>query len=512
MKDTESLRKLMKLDAGMNTSDIETRFREIAEQLFRHFAIQQGEIIYLFKEIEFYFYNQHHCDIIAHPRESEPLRWYVNDFGGIDLNFASRIEYDKASKKFILDDNAFFGGILLRKLISEDGSEELNGPWACAELFRWHDAIGSDPAFPKLVEHDNGEVGFIKNKRSKLLPGSNTVESVKKKVDYILSLYKEHPAKEGFYQDFTTFFDKPYQYMRCDTLMHDRETTEVYFSLWLKDKIEGFPIIYKQLTDLLTGIGVTVKELRATKDYWARDYMPIQLGRNEFLRYRYYPDYLVKSKDPEDKKTISDVSKVLRDMGIPCRTTKLIIDGGNMVPCGQYIVMTDKVFTENGRDKGDADFKALLESELGHPVIIIPWTMDGDFYAEDTDKYGHADGFIKWCGGNRVLMGNHGDKYPAEAAAIRKELESYGFEVVEMRFNGRVSSPCTDLNWAYINFLQVGRNIIMPIFRIEEDEIARQFIQEAFPDCTIYQIEMTDIARKGGALHCISWNILPPDL
>lgn len=512
MKDTESLCKLMELDAGMNTSDIEDRFREIAEQLFRHFAIQQGEKIYLFKEIEFYFYNQHHRDIITHPRKSEPLRWYVNDFGGIDLNFASRIEYDKASKKFMLDDNAFFGGILLRKLISEDGSEELNGPWACAELFRWHDAIGSDSAFPKLVEHDNGEVGFIKNKRTNLLTGTKTVESVKKKIDYILSLYKEHPAKEGFYQDFTTFFDKPYQYVRCDTLMHDRDTTEVYFSPWLKDEKYGFPEIYKQLTDLLIKIGVEPKVLKSTKDYWARDYMPIQLGRNEFLRYRYYPDYLVKSKDPENKKTISDVSKVLRGMGIPCRATKLIIDGGNMVPCGQYIVMTDKVFTENGRDKGDADFKALLESELGHPVIIIPWTMHGDFYAEDTDKYGHADGFIKWCGGNRVLMGNHGDEYPAEAAAIREKLESHGFEVTEMRFNGRVSSPCTDLNWAYINFLQVGRNIIMPIFKIEEDEIAKQFIQDAFPDCKIYQIEMTDIARKGGALHCISWNILPPDL
>ena len=214
MNDTESLRKLMELDAGMNTSDIEDRFREIAEQLFRHFAIQQGEKIYLFKEIEFYFYNQHHHDIITHPRESEPLRWYVNDFGGIDLNFASRIEYDRVSKKFILDDNAFFGGILLRKLISEDGREELNGPWACAELFRWHDAIGSDPSFPKLVEHDNGEVGYIQNKRTNLLTGFKTEEKIRKKVNYILGIYKEYPANQEFCQDFITFYNKLYKYER----------------------------------------------------------------------------------------------------------------------------------------------------------------------------------------------------------------------------------------------------------------------------------------------------------
>lgn len=500
----------MTLDGSMNTSDIEPRFSEIAKLLFNEFAIKQGEKTYLFKEIEFYFYNQHHRDIITHPRISEALCWYVNDFGGIDLNFKSEIEYDKASKKFILDDNAFFGGILLRKLISEDGSEELNGPWACAEIFRLHDAVGSDPVFPKLVEYDNGMVGHIRNKRINLLSGTKTEEKIKKKVDYILGLYQDLPKNEKFYQDFTTFYDKPYQYVRCDTLMHDRETTEVYFSSWLKDEKEGFPKLYKQLTDLLKGIGIVAKELKSTEDYWARDYMPIQLGRNEFLKYRYYPDYLVKSKDPNDKKYISNVSTVLRGMGIPCRSTKLIIDGGNMVPCGPYIVMTDKVFTENGYAKEDADFKALLESELQHPVIIIPWKMHGDFYAEDTDKYGHADGFIKWCGDNRILMGNHGDYNPPEAAAIREKLESHGFKVTEMRFNGRVSSPRTDLNWAYINFLQVGRNIIMPIFNIDEDEIAKQFIQDAFPDCTIYQIEMTEIALKGGALHCISWNILPP--
>jgi len=79
-----------------------------------------------------------------------------------------------------------------------------------------------------------------------------------------------------------------------------------------------------------------------------------------------------------------------------------------------------------------------------------------------------------------------------------------------MRFNGKVDKPCYDLNWAYINFLQVGKNIIMPKFNIEEDSIAQQYIHEAFQDCNIRQIEMAEIAREGGALHCISWNVYIP--
>ena len=87
------------------------------------------------------------------------------------------------------------------------------------------------------------------------------------------------------------------------------------------------------------------------------------------------------------------------------------------------------------------------------------------------------------------------------------ELEKYGFEVIEMRFNNKVNFPSSELYWAYINFLQVRKHIVMPVFNIEEDSIAYNYIVEAFPDCNIHQIEMKEIAKEGGALHCISWNI-----
>ena len=76
-----------------------------------------------------------------------------------------------------------------------------------------------------------------------------------------------------------------------------------------------------------------------------------------------------------------------------------------------------------------------------------------------------------------------------------------------MRFNDIVTSPCKELKWAYINFLQVGKHIVMPSFNFEEDNIAYQYVKNAFPDCHIHLLEMTEIAKEGGALHCISWNI-----
>lgn len=48
----EQLRLLMTLDASMNASDIEGRFKQIAKMLFESFAIQKGKTMCLFKEIE----------------------------------------------------------------------------------------------------------------------------------------------------------------------------------------------------------------------------------------------------------------------------------------------------------------------------------------------------------------------------------------------------------------------------------------------------------------------------
>lgn len=217
MNNTDQLRQLMTLDADINTPEIELRFEQIAKMLFESFAIQKGETVYLFKEIEFYFYNKNHRDIITHPRESKPLCWYINDFGGIDLNFGSKIRYEKRlnsnGKKVemcVLDDSAYFGGILIRQLISEDGCEILSGPLACAELFRCHNATGVDKEFPALVDN-NAIVKYIRKPRVNLLRSKQSVED---KVNNILYQYHDNiqSFKETLYQDFINFKDKPYGY------------------------------------------------------------------------------------------------------------------------------------------------------------------------------------------------------------------------------------------------------------------------------------------------------------
>ena len=96
--------------------------------------------------------------------------------------------------------------------------------------------------------------------------------------------------------------------------------------------------------------------------------------------------------------------------------------------------MTDKVFVENNKEKNDEAFKKQLETVLRHKIIFIPWHCINP-KDEDSDVYGHSDGFVHWCGGNKVMMSNHRNTDPKEASEIRRIMESFGFEVTEMLFD-----------------------------------------------------------------------------
>ena len=60
---------------------------------------------------------------------------------------------------------------------------------------------------------------------------------------------------------------------------------------------------------------------------------------------------------------------------------------------------------------------------------------------------------------------------------------------------------------AYINFLQVGKLVLVPQLGIAEDEQALLQIADAMPRCKVVGVPALEAVRKGGAMNCISWNV-----
>ena len=125
-------------------------------------------------------------------------------------------------------------------------------------------------------------------------------------------------------------------------MISDKQTNLVY----LAEGLQHYMPAYMKILDSALSMRVHTSTLPRTgskKHIWARDYMPIQLEKNKFLLYRYAPDYL--RGGFED--FIPDYPSICKDLQLECVTTDIIMDGGNVVKCGDKVIMTDKIIKEN---------------------------------------------------------------------------------------------------------------------------------------------------------------------
>lgn len=83
---------------------------------------------------------------------------------------------------------------------------------------------------------------------------------------------------------------------------------------------------YQRLIGILDKHQIAQKLIKATKDIWCRDYMPIQISRDEFVQFRYEPSYLEGYEE-----TQSDPKTVCNENGIQPKYSNINLDGGNVI-------------------------------------------------------------------------------------------------------------------------------------------------------------------------------------
>lgn len=278
-------------------------------------------------------------------------------------------------------------------------------------------------------------------------------------------------------------------------LLNDKETDGVYFSAWLK---RDFEEVYKVVCKVLDQYGVWHGVLEGTQDYWCRDYMPVQTAKGQFVRYRYCPDYLSKGLQQymTDPKDVCDKLREAWWAGVVWQELELVVDGGNVVKCGDVVVMTEKVFAENP-DVPRGKVHEMLEEAFGAEVLFLPWDSE--------EKYGHSDGVVRYVGDGRVVMTNYRDFDRKMAEEMWRRLERR-FEVVELAYSSERTHPDC---WVYVNFLQTEQVIVVPGLGIKEDREALEQLRRLFPEYgeRVVQVDARPLVKRGGAWNCVSWNV-----
>ncbi len=277
-------------------------------------------------------------------------------------------------------------------------------------------------------------------------------------------------------------------------MVSDSETNFLYLADTLPEK---YPTFYQEFEKVLNSCNIKFKLLPNTKDVWAVDFMPIQIEKDEFVQFIYNPDYL---RDTiKWSKTISDVDAICKAINISPKKSNIVLDGGNVIRTYNKVIMCDKVFTENSTINERKLIKKLQSIFQVDKLIFIP--------SDPIDFTGHADGMVRFLDDNTVLINNYSKEDGEFQLRFRLALHNAGLEYIEILYNPSGNKKDSYANGIYLNYLQMEEAIIIPAFEIKEDEFVVKQFEQLFKGQTIKTIESNEIARQGGILNCITWNI-----
>lgn len=265
----------------------------------------------------------------------------------------------------------------------------------------------------------------------------------------------------------------------------------IYFSSILKTNTTCKPAA-NNLFAALDLFNIKYKFILNTKDIWVRDFMPIQRRDGKYISFRYEPSYLYDYPELRtDYRNDISCEQGLADLTY----SDINLDGGNVVfsPSKRRAIISDRVFSENPKYTV-SELTEKLEKLLEAQVIIIP------SLPEKYDMTGHADGMVRFLDENTVL-GNRVRRKNTLEKQIVSVLKNHAIETVDFPYfagKGISAEGC------YLNYLETDSHIFLPTFKNKMDKEAVDMASTVFSK-TVVPVCVSEIAKQGGALNCISW-------
>lgn len=275
-----------------------------------------------------------------------------------------------------------------------------------------------------------------------------------------------------------------------------KDTNTVYISSLLLDD-NRFKSSGIQLTEILKKHDIKTKLIKSTKDIWCRDYMPIQIEKNRFLQFRYEPTYLDGFRELQ-----SDPEEILKNNSINAKTSKINLDGGNVVSWNDRAIISDRVFDENPEFTDTNKLISEIEKLLEVEIIVIPQI--------NSDMTGHADGMVRFVNKNTLVGNDRYKEYVYWTRKMNKILKSKGLEYIDIpTYHFKDKKHPENAFGCYVNFLEVSDLIILPIFEHYEkiDFEVLEIFKQIFPDRKIETINYNPIGLFGGLLNCTTWTV-----
>ena len=277
-------------------------------------------------------------------------------------------------------------------------------------------------------------------------------------------------------------------------MIPDWKTNCVYFSDLLPDR---HPRLWEQLAGILHKHRIPVTLIDGTRDVWARDYCPVQAEPRAFIKFRYHPNYLHGYKHLITPVT---VCRQFQDLG-SCQQTRIILDGGNVVAAQKRAILTSKTYRENPRQEPKRLRSKLSKLLHVDQCLVIP--------EETGDPIGHSDGVVRFLEEDLVVVNDYSRIDPAYGHRLRDLLVKHGLRIEKLPHfrEDRSQDGIPSAVGNYVNFLRIGKLIVVPAYNTRQDDRACKTLEWLCPQATVVPLNCIDLARTGGVLNCITWTI-----
>ena len=250
-------------------------------------------------------------------------------------------------------------------------------------------------------------------------------------------------------------------------------------------------------------------------DVWVRDYGPtFVLSRDKRMKAAVkwvfnawggkYDDLLADNVTGEE---------IVRKAGLRSFRPNIVMEGGSLDVNGEGTVLTTEQCLLNPNRNSHlskAEIEAYLEDYLDAPSVIwLSSGIDGD----DTD--GHVDDFARFVAPRQVVCSHSHSDLGGNRSVLEKNLrilkrardqDGELLEVIELPMPTPIELPEEErfLPASYANFYIVNRVVLLPVFGDENDPMAKDILQQCFPDREVVSILARELVYGYGGFHCVT--------
>ncbi len=189
-----------------------------------------------------------------------------------------------------------------------------------------------------------------------------------------------------------------------------------------------------------------------------------------------------------------------------------VLEGGSIESDGQGTLLTTKrclMSVNRNEYLSREEIEEELKGAFGLSRVL--WLDHGAIIGDDTDS--HVDTLARFCSVDTIAYAqctDPDDPHYEELAAMETQLRSFRtangerYKLVPLPLSEPLYLDDYRLPASYANFLIINGAVLLPGAGSAMDEVARQRLQEVFPDREVIVVDCRALLSGHGSLHCVT--------